>query len=347
MDFFEEVERLVRRGQVGPAVQRLTSAIQGMEETLGSEIVITSVILFRRAADLQLEEVKRTQDRRELARQRDELVAGVLSFIPIVKEEWGSHPLPAIAAVSPAMQPDAAGGAIPPDPREVLFAGSPLRKLAWLRKGVEVAKAVCKVWTPRSVGTGFVLPGGKLMTNNHVIPSAKVAAEAKAIFDFEDDFDGSPRRAVAVNLLPKTLVTNPDRKIDCTIVSLEGRPAELRGWGEIELEVGDEELEGSGVSIIQHPDGGFKQVAISGSVLVGGDDTGVLYVTSTMPGSSGAPVFNDQWRVVALHQGGGTWSYESQRYINNRGIRCSAIARDAILGAHVKPPAKSNTAAPR
>jgi V8-like Glu-specific endopeptidase len=31
----------------------------------------------------------------------------------------------------------------------------------------------------------------------------------------------------------------------------------------------------------------------------------VQYTTDTLPGSSGSPVFNDNWEVVALHHAGG------------------------------------------
>jgi V8-like Glu-specific endopeptidase len=50
-----------------------------------------------------------------------------------------------------------------------------------------------------------------------------------------------------------------------------------------------------------------------------------------MPGSSGAPVFDDDWKVVALHQGAGVWSNEHSKYLNNRGLRFSTILADRTL----------------
>ncbi len=101
----------------------------------------------------------------------------------------------------------------------------------------------------------------------------------------------------------------------------------------LELDCRPEFPKTSGISIIQHPDGGFKQVAIAGNVISGGDIRSLYYVTSTMQGSSGAPVFDDDWRVVALHQGGGTWSVAQERFVNNKGIRFSAISADPLLAA--------------
>ena len=53
------------------------------------------------------------------------------------------------------------------------------------------------------------------------------------------------------------------------------------------------------VVIIQHPGGGQKQIAIAHNLVTYFDDNSVQYLTDTMPGSSGSPVFNEAWEVIA------------------------------------------------
>ncbi len=49
-----------------------------------------------------------------------------------------------------------------------------------------------------------------------------------------------------------------------------------------------------------------------------------------MKGSSGSPVFNDDWEVVALHHAGGMLlePETKRRYFRNEGILISAILDD-------------------
>jgi endonuclease G len=62
---------------------------------------------------------------------------------------------------------------------------------------------------------------------------------------------------------------------------------------------------GDFASIIQHPGGKEKQIAIRKNEVVSIDQPdAILYVSDTAQGSSGAPVFNDQWQVIALHSAG-------------------------------------------
>jgi V8-like Glu-specific endopeptidase len=58
-------------------------------------------------------------------------------------------------------------------------------------------------------------------------------------------------------------------------------------------------------------------------------DRRIHYLTDTLPGSSGSPVFDQRWRVVALHHSGG-WlrepGSESKRaYLRNEGILIDAV----------------------
>ena len=59
----------------------------------------------------------------------------------------------------------------------------------------------------------------------------------------------------------------------------------------------------------------------------------VQYVTSTLPGSSGSPVLNDNWEVVALHHAGGTIREPTtqQSYFRNEGILIGSILTDLPL----------------
>lgn len=57
------------------------------------------------------------------------------------------------------------------------------------------------------------------------------------------------------------------------------------------------------VNIIQHPNGNPKRVAIRNNLVNSASDETLSYFTDTLSGSSGSPVFNDAWKVVALHRG--------------------------------------------
>jgi V8-like Glu-specific endopeptidase len=63
---------------------------------------------------------------------------------------------------------------------------------------------------------------------------------------------------------------------------------------------------GDDVFVIQHPRGGPKQIVMANNEVDFVDDTIVHYSTDTLPGSSGSPVFDWQWRLVALHHEGGS-----------------------------------------
>ena len=58
---------------------------------------------------------------------------------------------------------------------------------------------------------------------------------------------------------------------------------------------------GEYVTIIQHPSGERKQLALRENQVVDVLDSYLHYQTDTAPGSLGSPVFNDQWEIVALH----------------------------------------------
>ena len=57
--------------------------------------------------------------------------------------------------------------------------------------------------------------------------------------------------------------------------------------------------------IVQHPAGDRKRVAFVRNQITWVDDRVVQYLSDTQTGSSGAPVFDRDGRLIALHRAGG------------------------------------------
>jgi V8-like Glu-specific endopeptidase len=86
------------------------------------------------------------------------------------------------------------------------------------------------------------------------------------------------------------------------------------------------------VYVVGHPRGAGLQISLHDSRLLDIDDDEHLihYRTPTDPGSSGSPVFNSSWEVVALHHGGSTTAPKFRgggNYEANEGISLHAIRR--------------------
>ncbi len=56
-------------------------------------------------------------------------------------------------------------------------------------------------------------------------------------------------------------------------------------------------------NIVQHPNHAPKKVGLRNNAVYDIDSKQLYYFTDTMGGSSGAPVFDDDWRVIAIHTG--------------------------------------------
>ena len=62
---------------------------------------------------------------------------------------------------------------------------------------------------------------------------------------------------------------------------------------------------GDRVLIIQHPSGGPKQIGLYHNTVAYVGPNRLQYLTDTMPGSSGSPVFDNDWSLVGVHHSGG------------------------------------------
>jgi len=165
----------------------------------------------------------------------------------------------------------------------------------WLWQGADAACAVVRVVVPaaNAVGTGFLVTDRVILTNHHVLESARMAAGAYVEFFYEEG-----EEYVAVGLMPSRLfITNAE--LDYTFCAL----TEVQIMGPIEL-APNRVTRGERMNIIQHPGGGYKQIAVHDNRVLRVLDTVIRYRTDTMPGSSGSPVFDNEWNLVGLHHSG-------------------------------------------
>jgi endonuclease G len=192
----------------------------------------------------------------------------------------------------------------------------------FLQRGADLRRTVTQVQarSPAGVqmnGTGFLVGPGLLLTNAHVLdwsdigrePLDVVVRESTVVFDYEQRFDGSYARPVTFRLDPDTLLlSSPWQELDYVLVALQPHSVDGAvaivdyGYNRLTAELG-KVARGEPVFIIQHPLGKEKQVVLNDNRLIERDEGSrvLVYEADTNSGSSGSPVYNRQWEVVALH----------------------------------------------
>jgi endonuclease G, mitochondrial len=202
------------------------------------------------------------------------------------------------------------------DPAAVAAAGAILERVVgtedfvavrYLQAGVVAGRAVARVSIRDRLnrvvgyGSGSLVSPELLLTNHHVVPDAEVAARSVVEFDYEDGLDGRPLTPAQFGLDPQRLFL-ADEDLDYALVAVRATPGDLARFGCNRLiEAQGKAIVGDFVTIIQHPGGERKQVALRDNRIVDVLDDHLHYAADTEPGSSGSLVFNDQWEVVALH----------------------------------------------
>ena len=237
---------------------------------------------------------------------------------------------------------------------ERIINGNDLTNINYLERGMTAAKSVGRVHVRDSggdligYGTGFLVAPNVVMTNNHVLPQDHVTAPSELEFDFEYDARGADRPTITFALKPQDLFYT-SRELDFTLVAVDARsrnddrPLSNYSWLKLVPDPG-KALVGSYLTIIQHPGGQRKQVCVRENQLIRMDDKILWYATDTLGGSSGSPVLNNNWQVVALHHSGvpktdaqGRWLTIDGRvwdnsmdesliqWVANEGVRISTI----------------------
>jgi len=237
--------------------------------------------------------------------------------------------------------PDA--GDVPFDLGERIIDEADFLPVWFLARGVEIQSAVARVVLTEPVSglaagagwaTGFMVSPTLFMTNNHVIPNKPFANKVRMQFNYQVDPQGIEE--VTESYFPDAddvFHTNP--ALDYTLIRLKGNQSEdadkprLAGdrWGYIILNDSPIFRKEQHFNIVQHPSGRAKEISLQDNEIDKLFTNVVRYTADTEPGSSGSPVFNNSWKIVALHHAGGDKD-ATGKWLNNEGIRIDAVIKD-------------------
>ncbi len=199
---------------------------------------------------------------------------------------------------------------------EKIYKNSNFLKSSFLEMGVKSAQAVCRIVTDTSYGSGSLVASRQfILTNNHVISDKQTARQTTAEFDYDED-----NMTYQVSLRPDLFFIT-DETLDFTVVACDPSPLPSSIQAIPILADPKTVTRNERVSIIQHPRGRTKEIAIHDNKVTFIYDTVIRYTTDTEAGSSGSPVFNNSWDLVALHHAG----MVSGETVSNEGIRISSI----------------------
>ncbi|MBW4559628.1 MAG: endonuclease [Mojavia pulchra JT2-VF2] len=233
-------------------------------------------------------------------------------------ERIANHPL-AVTMIAEESQPELAGVKIlSPENfnrlvQERILGQSDLMSVSYLEYGLSVSRSIGRILIRNNsnrlvgYGTGFMVSPCLLLTNNHVLSNAQEAGFSLIEFNYQSGVGGQMLQSYTYELNPDTFFVT-DKHLDFSLVAVKDSsngqpPLATFGWNRLIEEEGKAIL-GEYVNIIQHPSGQPKQLALRENQLVDLFDDFLHYQTDTAPGSSGSPVFNDQWEVVGLHHSG-------------------------------------------
>ena len=213
---------------------------------------------------------------------------------------------------------------------EAIIGGNDLLPIWFLNRGAELRRTVARIKVVTSdgaegYGTGFLVGPGILITNRHVLDQSDIGGDsllsivANAVAEFDVEIipqviaPGKTRLVSSTpavfRLAPQTLLlTDEWNALDYVLIAVESKSIDGQhdigeyGYNRLSADMG-KTVTGEPVFIIQHPNGESKKISLLNNRMMIRDEKSsyLYYEADTEPGSSGSPVFNRQWEVVALH----------------------------------------------
>lgn len=334
----DEIRQLVGRSKIKKAIKELVALNTDEEDLL--------IGLEARFNRLRQSEMQGTISNENAGIELRQITASLLGLISTIEEDGGGYLAPPKIKEEPKVEeaPKVDKKAIAVGDEkglEKIIGKNGLAPISWLTNGAKKAKSVGKIHTADGyVGTGFLIDGGYIFTNNHVIATAAAAQFSRIEFGY----DNSDEDSIFYDFDHSDFITSVD--LDFTRVKVKDSSKHpLSDWGVLSTNPIPPK-EDDTLIIIQHPDGRPQELAFS--------DDGISiwehrlhYNVTTEGGSSGSPVFDFNWNVVAVHHAGGNIQVNAngEKRRINEGILIRFI-EDALTQQKERSIAESAPAAP-
>jgi len=214
--------------------------------------------------------------------------------------------------------------------------------LDWYRRGLTRCAGVARIGreATRGIGTGFLLKGATLhptlgeelylLTNSHVVSPSPQLPDTVRPADAIVTFEGLTGAEGKSWIVKKLIFNSPISELDATLLQLDHYVPGVEPYP-IAPALPDRNSERR-LYVVGHPLGGGLSFSLQDNLLLDWDDRRVHYRTPTEPGSSGSPVFDDQWRLIALHHSGNSnmrkLNEKPGTYEANEGINILAIVEE-------------------
>jgi endonuclease G len=196
----------------------------------------------------------------------------------------------------------------------------------WMEKAIQASRHVARVKLPNGSATGFLIAPDILMTNNHVFQNARDAANAVIQFNYRLLPDGNAAPVDEWLCDPDSLFKT-SVELDFSITRLKTKEGNKAGdvWGYFDVRHGQTAHENQRVNIIQHPAGRYLEIAFRDNQVKAINEDTIQYLTDTDYGSSGSPVCDDFFNLIALHNQRVRDPNDPYRWYRNQGFRIDAI----------------------
>lgn len=183
-----------------------------------------------------------------------------------------------------------------------------VQSLNWYRTGLARSEAVAKICdaSGTGVGTGFLLAGAELsdklpademfvITNAHVVSET----DSRALYP-EDATIGFEALGLGADFRVAELIfSSPHDQLDVSVLRLDKPAPSVEPIPVNKRLPNNDGLQR--VYVIGHPAAGGLSFSLQDNLLLDLEDPKLHYRAPTEPGSSGSPVFNSQWKLIALH----------------------------------------------
>ncbi|MBW4629736.1 MAG: serine protease [Brasilonema octagenarum HA4186-MV1] len=207
--------------------------------------------------------------------------------------------------------------------------------VGFLKRAIEQITSVCRIEiNSRKIGTGVLIADNLVLTNYHVLkPNENGDMQTNALnavlrFGCLSSNSGNETDGLVFKLESQQpiLHSSPIDKLDYVLLQVEKRLLDAKDIKPACWDANYLPVKGMGIHLLQHPEGDSMKISISRDGITGFyQERGLVqYVNKTALGSSGAPCFDDDWKIVALHHAQRAKSFGTIR----EGILFSAIYQE-------------------